>query len=91
MIDTFLEEAPRQLTALRDAVDRGDSGEARRAAHTLKSNAATFGAGSLSDVCRELEAATGRGELDGATRVLLEQAEQEWEPARDALRQAGAP
>ena len=44
LIDTFLEEAPAQLATLRNAVARGDAEEARRVAHTLKSNGATFGA-----------------------------------------------
>ena len=89
LIDTFLEEAPTQLATLRNAVEQAEATEARRAAHTLKSNGATFGAGSFADVCRELEGATNRGELDGTTAGLLEQAELEWERARDALERAG--
>jgi two-component system, sensor histidine kinase and response regulator len=88
LIDAFLEDAPTQLTALRSALEQGDAETARRAAHTLKSNAATFGASSLADVCRELEAAAARGELDGAGG-LLEQAELEWERARETLDQVG--
>ena len=87
LIDAFLEDAPTQLAALRSALEEADAEAARRAAHTLKSNAATFGANALADVCRELEAAAARGELDGAGE-LLEQAEQEWERARAALEQA---
>ena len=89
LIDTFLEDAPRQLAVLRSAVEQAEAGEARRAAHTLKSNGATFGADSFSDVCRELEAASTRGDLDGAATALVEQAELEWERARPALEQAG--
>ena len=44
LVATFLGDAPAQLAALRGAVERGDAEEARRAAHTLKSNGATFGA-----------------------------------------------
>jgi histidine phosphotransfer protein HptB len=88
LIETFLEDAPEQLAALRNAVEQGDAEEARRAAHTLKSNAATFGASALSEVCRELEAAAARGELDGAT-ALVDQAEAEWERAREPLERAG--
>jgi HPt (histidine-containing phosphotransfer) domain-containing protein len=88
LIDAFLEDAPTQLAALRSALEQGDGEAARRAAHTLKSNAATFGATSLADVCRELEAAGARGDLDGAGG-LLEQAELEWERARATLDQVG--
>jgi histidine phosphotransfer protein HptB len=90
LIDTFLEEAPAQLAALRSAVERADSGEARLAAHTLKSNADTFGANSFRDVCRELEGASTRGELGGgAAAALVDQGELEWERARDALARVG--
>jgi len=88
LIDTFLEEAPEQLATLRKAVEQAEANEARLAAHTLKSNAATFGANSLADVCRELEAAGAGGELDGAG-ALVERAELEWEQARQALDRVG--
>jgi HPt (histidine-containing phosphotransfer) domain-containing protein len=91
LIDTFLEEAPAQLAALRHAVEQAEANEARLAAHTLKSNGATFGASPFTDVCRELEAASTRGELGGdAATALVERAELEWERARDALGRVGA-
>lgn len=88
LIDAFFEDAPTQLAALRSTLEQGDAEGARRAAHTLKSNAATFGASSLADVCRELEAVAARGELDGAA-ARGEQAEREWERARSALERVG--
>ena len=44
---TFLAEAPALLGALRRALADGDAESFRRAAHTLKSNAHTFGAAPL--------------------------------------------
>ena len=73
------------LATLRDAVERAKADEARLAAHTLKSNGATFGATSFSEVCRELEAAAKSGELGGPALELVDRAELEWERARDAL------
>jgi histidine phosphotransfer protein HptB len=90
LIDTFLQEAPAQLAALRNAVERGEADEARLAAHTLKSNGDTFGASSFRDVCRELEAASTRGELGEMATALVERAEREWERARDALARVGS-
>jgi PAS domain S-box-containing protein len=84
LLDAFLEDAPTQIAALRGAIERGDAEETRRAAHTLKSNAATFGAQSLSELCRELETLGRRGDL-GAAPGLLERAENEWEGVREAL------
>jgi histidine phosphotransfer protein HptB len=86
LIDAFLEDAPAELAALHSALEQDEAGEARRAAHTLKSNAATFGANPLADVSRELEEAAARGELDGG---LLARTEREWERARGALERVG--
>jgi HPt (histidine-containing phosphotransfer) domain-containing protein len=70
LIEGFTEDAPALVAAARDALGRGEATEVRRAAHTLKSNAATFGAHSLSDRSRELEEAAKRDELaDGAAKV----------------------
>lgn len=88
LIDTFVDEAPTQLATLRSAVAHGDAEEARRVAHTLKSNGATFGARSFTEVCRELEAAAKLAELDGAA-ALVERAEREWEGVRNVLDRVG--
>ena len=55
LVDTFLEEAPRMLDELRAAAAAGNSEAFRRAAHSLKSNANTFGALGLGTLARELE------------------------------------
>jgi PAS domain S-box-containing protein len=84
LLDAFIEDAAVQIATLRAAVERGDAEEARRAAHTLKSSSATFGAQSLAELCRELETLGRRGELDAAPQ-LLERVENEWERVREAL------
>jgi HPt (histidine-containing phosphotransfer) domain-containing protein len=55
LVDTFLEEAPSLLAALREALADGDAARFRRAAHSLKSNSLTFGALGLGAMARELE------------------------------------
>ena len=55
LVDTFLEEAPAMLAELRAARVEGDADRFRRAAHSLKSNANTFGAVSLAARARDLE------------------------------------
>jgi len=55
LIDTFLEEAPPMLDALRESLAAGEAETFRRAAHSLKSNASTFGAAVLASLARELE------------------------------------
>ena len=55
LIDTFLEEAPTMLAELRDSLAANRADSFRRAAHSLKSNASTFGAQALAAMARELE------------------------------------
>lgn len=69
LIDTFLADGPRQLAALTSALAAGDAESFRRAAHSLKSNAATFGALELAALARELEDTARAGNLPAAERL----------------------
>ena len=55
LVQTFLEEAPVMLKELRDALAAGHVDAFRRAAHSLKSNSLTFGAGTLAALARQQE------------------------------------
>ena len=55
LIDTFLEDTPTLLAQLHSALASQDADTFRRAAHSMKSNAATFGAMELSTLAKELE------------------------------------
>ena len=55
LVDTFLEEAPPMLAELGEALAAGSAEPFRRAAHSLKSNASTFGALALAATARDLE------------------------------------
>lgn len=55
LVDTFLDDAPKLIKEMRSALPAKDADSFRRAAHSLKSNAATFGAKRLSELARELE------------------------------------
>ena len=55
LTNTFLEEAPGMIAELRDAEATGNNEQFQRAAHSLKSNANTFGAVALAAHARELE------------------------------------
>jgi len=84
LVETFLEDAATQMASLHGAVECGDADAARRAAHTLKSNGATFGAQPFAELCRELENLGREGQLDAAPE-LLGRADEEWERVREAL------
>ena len=55
LVHTFLEEAPPMLADLRAAQAAGAAERFRRAAHSLKTNANTFGANVLGAMARDLE------------------------------------
>jgi histidine phosphotransfer protein HptB len=55
LVDTFLAEAPGMVAELRSARADGNAERFRRAAHSIKSNANTFGAVSLASQARSLE------------------------------------
>ena len=63
LIAQFLRDAPGLVTAIREGQAAGDADGVRRAAHTLKSNAATFGATDLAERSRRLEHAAADGDL----------------------------
>jgi PAS domain S-box-containing protein len=66
MIETFLAGAPARLDAINDGLERDDADVVRREAHTLKGNAATFGAGPFEQIARDLESVARAGTLGDA-------------------------
>ena len=84
LIDEFLADAPRQVQALRESAAAADGDAARRAAHSLKGNARTFGAGSLAALCQEAEASALDGDLD-AVLARVEAIDDAWIEVRTAL------
>lgn len=78
IIQVFLEELPDRLRQLRSAVAANDLGEAREAAHALKSASGELGALGLARRCGEVErrGAAGRpGDLPEALGALEAEAE----------------
>jgi HPt (histidine-containing phosphotransfer) domain-containing protein len=55
LVEAYAEEAQQLVAGLRSAAQRGDAERFETAAHTLKSNAATFGAMRLAEMARRLE------------------------------------
>ncbi len=82
LVDTYLEDAPRLLNEMRSALRANDAETFRRAAHSLKSNSATFGADHLSALAREME-------MMGKDRRLPE-GESSLQPLEQALEAVGA-
>jgi HPt (histidine-containing phosphotransfer) domain-containing protein len=75
MLDTYFEDSPKQIAAMRSALAAGDADGLRRAAHSLKSNSATFGALAFSAHAKEIEMMAKQGDLQAETQVAALAAE----------------
>jgi CheY-like chemotaxis protein len=84
LIDTFLGDAPALVASLRTAHEQGDTEELRRAAHILKSNGQTFGAGGFSELCRALEERARSSQRDGVAE-LIDRIEREYAALEQTL------
>ena len=84
LIATFHEDVQRLVDNARRGLQQGQAEEVRRAAHTLKSTGAAFGATRFSELSRTLESLTGTGTLDGAAD-LIPLIEAEYQAVRLAL------
>ncbi len=72
LIHDFLEDGEELLGNIRSALEGGNASELERAAHTLKSSSATFGAIEAAQLCKELEdhGKQGNVEKDNLQRRL---------------------
>ena len=84
LVAAFLAEAPIMLAALRTSMEAGDAAAFRRAAHSLKSNANTFGALTLGTMARDLEL-SARAPVSEASLEPVNALEQEYARAAAAL------
>lgn len=73
LIDTFLDTSGNLVSALYRSLAENDTKTFTRSAHTLKSNSAIFGAGLLTDLCKELEAAGKKGQINAGMYSVVDQ------------------
>ncbi len=69
LIDAFVEDAPDMISQMRAALATKDVESFRRNAHSLKSNANTFGAMELGALAKELEFMGKENNLDIGNRL----------------------
>jgi HPt (histidine-containing phosphotransfer) domain-containing protein len=84
LIDTFLEDAPKMIAEIKSALEANNADTFRRAAHSMKSNAATFGAGQLAALAKELEMLGKENKLS-ETGDRLKSLEEAYASVRDEL------
>ena len=86
VIEVFNEDAPKLLQDLQQALTANDADLFRRAAHSLKSNSAAFGAVKLSEMAKELEIMGKAGRLAEVSEKVA-RAEAEYEIVKEALQE----
>jgi HPt (histidine-containing phosphotransfer) domain-containing protein len=84
LIDTFLDDSPKLIEEMGSALKANNVDSFRRAAHSLKSNAATFGANELFTLAKELEMLGKENKLD-ETGDRLKTLEEAYESVRKEL------
>ncbi|HJY82501.1 MAG TPA: Hpt domain-containing protein, partial [Candidatus Binatia bacterium] len=84
VIQNYLNQSPRLLLTLQEAVARNDASSLQKVAHNLKSSSATLGAKTLAALCQELETMGRQHSLTNAATVLSA-ATAEYEMVRAAL------
>jgi PAS domain S-box-containing protein len=70
VVSIFLEEYPKTMLEIRDAMDEGDPGRVNRAAHSLKGSVGNFGANAAFDLALRLEMMGNHRELTGADEAF---------------------
>jgi CheY-like chemotaxis protein len=88
LVKSFIEDGTRLLNEAGRALQQKNAQDLRRAAHTLKSNGATFGAVMLSTVAKQLEQLGGEGQFEGAAE-LIERAGREFVKAKAEIEKLG--
>jgi two-component system, sensor histidine kinase and response regulator len=70
LIEIFLEDCPRRLQELEQAVKEGNANGVRQAAHSLKGMVAGFGAGPAHGLAQEMENLGKAGDLSKTSDLL---------------------
>ena len=72
LLETFFESCPQLIAEMQAALVVGDADAFQRAAHSMKSNSASFGAFELAAQARLLETMGRERRQDGAGQLLAE-------------------
>jgi PAS domain S-box-containing protein len=72
LIRLYLQDSPRSLTAIREAIANDDPTGLERSAHALKGSCSYFGARRLANICAELEDMGLRKRLEGAKSLEVQ-------------------
>ena len=86
LLSAFIEDAPRTLNELKDAVAQNNIELITRQAHTLKGMSANLAANPLAEISRQIELAS-KGESDQALEPLIEELEKSFNDVMDCFKE----
>jgi CheY-like chemotaxis protein len=89
LISSFVQNTPKIVRTLRDAVERQNWKQAKWAAHTLKGNCELLGGAGLAQMCKQLESHLELGEVDDVME-RIESIEVEFNAVKSALLEISA-
>ncbi|MBM7868153.1 hypothetical protein GTO89_14900 [Heliobacterium gestii] len=93
LVEIYLQETPRKVKALAEALASDLPGEVRLASHSIKSSSAMLGAHKAADVSYQIEQFARMGELAGVSALLaaLEQECEQVYACLQSIRDSGFP
>jgi len=72
ILDTYVDELPKQIDSILDAIDTEDADKLRRNGHRLKGSSRSVGAGPLGELCFQLELLGQDNDIDAAKVFMSE-------------------
>ncbi len=85
LVNLYLDDAPNQISAMKESLSGSNAEEFCRAAHSFKSSSANIGAFGLQTICSELETMGKAHNLGEEVGEQLAKAEQEYASVQSAL------
>jgi len=85
LIDLFVEDAPRRVDGMRDAIAREDWPALAAWAHSLKGSCGSLGAIDMAELCSHLEQLGRSGSRRSEAELVFKQLEGQYALVREAL------
>jgi len=86
ILDVFMDDAPRKITAIKKAINNGDTLSVQNEAHALKGASANIGALALQKTAYQIEIAGGEKDLDKSLSLIQKISDQFEELKKVALK-----
>jgi two-component system sensor histidine kinase/response regulator len=69
MVELFIDDCPKLMSNIKNAIEKKDSNELKRSSHTLKGSVSNFSADSVFDIALELEFMGRNNDMSNAEKA----------------------